>query len=63
MGANVVTLKLSVGKPEGQLTLVSEAEIVDAHREGRICVRCAPNAIVTPLARDTAKEIGVSIDE
>lgn len=63
MGASVTTLKLSAGKPEGQLSLVTETEITDAHKQGRQRVRCAPGAIVTPLARDAAKELGVSIDE
>ena len=63
MGAKAVSLKLSVGKPEGELALVTEAEIVDAQREGRERIRCAAGAIVTPLARDTAKELGVLIDE
>ena len=63
MGAEVVSLKLSVGRPEGELPLVTEAEVVDAQKQGHMRVKCAPGAIVTPLARDTAKELGVSIDE
>ncbi len=63
MGAKVVSLKLSVGRPEGQLELVTETEIEDAHRQGRERVRCAPGAVVTPLARDAARELGISIDE
>ncbi len=63
MGAKVKTLKLSVGKPEGQYSLVTETEVMDAHKQHKERIRCAPGAIVTPLARDTAKELNVSIDE
>lgn len=63
MGAKIVSLKLSAGKPEGQLSLVTESEIADANSQGKKRVRCAPGAIITPLAWDAAKELGVSIDE
>lgn len=62
MGAEIVSLKLSVSKPEGQLPLVTEAEVNDACREGRKRIRCAEGAIVTPLAWDAAKELGIAID-
>ncbi len=63
MGASIVSLSLSAGKPEGQLSLVTETEVVDAHKQGRERIACEPGAIVTPLARDAAKELNVSIDE
>jgi hypothetical protein len=63
MGAAVVSLELSVGKPEGELPLVTQAEVADAKKRGKDRIRCAPGAIVTPLARDAAKELGVTIDE
>lgn len=63
MGAKVVSLPLSVGKPETGLALVTEADVSEAHRSGRDRIRCAPGAIVTPLARDAARELGVEIDE
>jgi hypothetical protein len=63
MGAKVKTLKLSVGKPEGQYSLVTETEIVDAYKQHKERIRCEAGAIVTPLARDAAKELGVLIDE
>ena len=62
MGAEIVTLKLSVGKPEGHLPLVTETEVNDAYKEGRKRIRCAEGAIVTPLAWDAAKELGIAID-
>lgn len=62
MGAEIVSLPLSVGRPEGQLPLVTETEVNDAHREGRKRIRCAEGAIVTPLAWDAARELGIAID-
>jgi len=62
MGAGIVSLKLSVGKPEGHLPLVTETEVTDAYKEGRKRIRCAEGAIVTPLAWDAAKELGIAID-
>ena len=63
MGAKVVSLKLSVSRPEDELALVTETEVREAYGNGRECIRCAPGAIVTPLARDAARELGVEIDE
>ena len=62
MGAEIVTLKLTVGKPEGHLPLVTETEVTDAHKAGRKRIRCAEGAIVTPLAWDASRELGISID-
>lgn len=62
MGARIVKLPLSVGRPEGYLPLVTETEVTDAHRQGRKRIRCAEGAIVTPLAWDAARELGIAID-
>ena len=62
MGAEIVSVPLSVCKPEGQLPLVTETEVNDAYKEGRKRIRCAEGAIVTPLAWDAAKELGIAID-
>jgi hypothetical protein len=62
MGAKIETLQPPVGKPAGELPLVTETEVNDAHREGRTHIRCAEGAIVTPLAWDAAKELGIAID-
>lgn len=62
MGAQIVSLKLSVNKPEGQLPLVTETEVKEAFKAGRKRIRCAEGAIVTPLAWDAAKELGIAID-
>lgn len=63
MGASVVSLKLSVDRPEDRPGLVTETQVVDAHRQGRERVWCAAGAIVTPLARDKARELGILIEE
>ena len=63
MGAKIVTLKLSVGRPEGELTLVTEADVEAAQKAGKARVRCAPGAIVTPLADDAARQLGVAIED
>lgn len=63
MGAEIISLKLSVGAPEEALQLVTEAEVIDAHKAGKERIPCAAGAIITALAWDTAKELGISIDE
>jgi hypothetical protein len=62
MGVSVVSLPLSVRKKTDEKALVTEADIEDVVRNGDMRVRKAAGAIVTPLARDTAKELGVEID-
>lgn len=42
--------------------LVTEQDVKDAARQMQSSIRIAPNAIVTQLARDTAKETGISIE-
>ena len=63
MGVGTVSLKLSAAKMDGRLALVTEAEVADAHKQGKERVSCAVGAIVTPLARDRAKELGIEILE
>lgn len=63
MGAAVVPLGLSVKKAQERLMLVTEREVVDAYAAHQERVMCAAGAIVTPLARDKAKELGLYIQE
>ncbi len=44
------------------LTLVTEQEIEQARRDGKYSVVCAQGAIITPLARERAAELNISID-
>jgi len=62
MGVDVVSLPLSAKKKAQEKTLVTEADIVDAAKGGDLRVKCTPGAIVTALAWDKAKELGVAID-
>jgi len=41
--------------------VVTEAQVRSAHRAGRKTLRVPAGAIVTPLARDTARDLGVSL--
>ena len=42
--------------------LITEQDVKDAHKDERIAIATKPGAIVTQLARDTAKELGVIIE-
>ena len=43
------------------LTLITAADVAACRRQGRRELEAAPGAIVTPYARDEAKELGVTI--
>ena len=59
MGVKVVYL----GEKEDQgYALVTEFEINEAAKRGIARIKCAPGAIITPLARDAAKEKNIAID-
>lgn len=47
---------------QGRKELVTDQDIKDAAKCKSPCVKIAPNAIVTALARDTAKELGIRIE-
>lgn len=59
MGADVVYLG---AKPQEGYALVTEFEVNQAVKQGVPRIQCALGAIVTPLAKDTAKEKGIAID-
>lgn len=40
--------------------LLTERHVIEAARDGRTTLPIPPNALVTPLARDTARELGVA---
>lgn len=60
MGMRLETLQS--GAPEGRKQLVTEQDIRDAAKHKRESVRITPDAIITALARDTAKELGIRIE-
>lgn len=43
--------------------LITESDVRDAARSGRASLPLPPGALVTPLARDTARELGVTFTE
>lgn len=47
---------------DGRKELVTEQDIKEAAKQKQDSVRIMPNAIVTALARDTAKELGIRIE-
>lgn len=59
MGVKVVYLGT---KPNEGYALITEYEINEAARRGIDRLQCAPGAIITPLARDAAKDKGIAID-
>ncbi len=63
MGVDIISLRQSDKVTVKALTLVTEAEVIQAHKKGKNIIKFAAGAIVTPLARDKAKELGISIDQ
>lgn len=59
MGAEVVYLG---AKPEEGYALITEYEVNEAAKRGISRLQCAPGAVVTPLAKDAAKDKGIAID-
>jgi hypothetical protein len=62
MGVKVNVFRPVKSGNEGKLRLVTENEIKYAHEIGEKTVLCEKNVIVTPLARDTAKELKINIE-
>jgi hypothetical protein len=61
MGVNIVSMASEEQKAAGGLALVTEADVGDVHKNGGTFLRLLPGAIVTPLARDKAKELNIAI--
>lgn len=59
MGVKIVYLGT---KPEIGYSLITEYEVNEAAKRGIERLQCAPGAVVTPLARDAAKDKGIAID-
>lgn len=58
------TFSYAVSTPEGDsaLTLVTEQDVMDAYINKLNEIRAASGAIVTPAAKDKAKELGIDIN-
>ena len=59
-GAHIVYLP-SQSTARSALTLITAAEVASCYRQGKRELEAAPGAIITPYARDEAKELGVTI--
>lgn len=59
--ANVLPVQPAVANDE-PLSLITEEEVKQAAKCGQSMVKAAQRAIITPLARDTARELGISIE-
>lgn len=62
MGVSVFTYTCIPVADRGAFTLVTENDIVQAYGDGKFKIRCVRDAIVTPAARDRAKELDIKID-
>lgn len=62
MGMEILSYQCAVAKDGERLTLVTENEVVAAYKTKEKQVLCAPRAIITPSARDKAKELGVDLN-
>ena len=63
MGVEVVSLTPRLKPAETGFELVTEQEVLAAYQYGDRFVKCAKGAVITPLAKDKANELGVSIQE
>ena len=63
LGIELRSLAQADCRREEGFSLVTEAEVIKARKAGGGRVMCAPGAIITPLARDAAKELNVFIEE
>lgn len=63
MGVRILSYNpASVKEEEARISLVTETQILDAAAAGKTSVLCERDAIITPLAKDKAAELGISID-
>jgi len=62
MGVEIVSLAPRLKPAQAGLELVTEREVLEAYQYGGRSVPCAKGALVTPLARDKANELGVTIE-
>jgi hypothetical protein len=61
MGVEVVSVAAGTQKETDVLALVTEADVLETYKNTGSSIRILPGAVVTPLARDKAKELHISI--
>ena len=62
MGIKVSMYKVAGESVEKRMALVTEVEIIDAFKSGKKSILSDNNAIITPLARDKARELKINIE-
>jgi len=62
MGMRIFAYQPVESASGGVCSLVTEQDVMDAKRAGQKTIRCSKEAIVTPLAVDTAKELLIHIE-
>lgn len=62
MGVGVVAYSPCESQTANACSLVTERDVIDAKQSGQKTILCLPEAIVTPLAVDTAKELQINIE-
>ncbi len=62
MGVRVMIYSPSGEQATDVHTLVTQIEVEEASRQGKFTVYCSKNAIVTPLAHERARELGITIE-
>ena len=62
MGVGVFAYSPCENQTADARSLVTERDVIDAKQSGKKTILCVPEAIVTPLAVDTAKELQINIE-
>lgn len=63
MDIDILEYRCKEIKAEKTFSLLTERDVLDAHRAGEECVCCTKNAIITPLGREALKETGIILRE
>lgn len=63
MGVRIVSYRCATQKDIRGLGLVTEQEVLAAHKQNKKELFCMAGALVTPLAKDKAKELGIAIHQ
>lgn len=62
MGVKISVYKAIEDANKGKISLLTEHEIIDAKQEGIKTIICTKDAIITPLAKDCARELKINIE-
>ena len=62
IGIDIKEYELQDIYEDGILELVTERDVRDAYLKEKLSIKKAPGAIVTPAAKDAARELNISID-